>query len=547
MDKRPALLRDGHLIPDEATNQMTINGIDGKNRMETTSNGHAFFWPFPFDKKQLVLVLGQQLDDMGYKNTVNALEAEANVKVRVELARNFCASLLTGDWDSVLKLLPLIMADHNGRKSLEYVYKERFLELMEAGSTCEAVALLRHSLEDLGDAHEFVQSLAMLLICTDKEELYSKSGWSGPSAGRKLLLEQLHELADPAVLPPINHLAHLLTVALQDRPEYRHGGRVSLFPLCSLKTEQLIFEPVDVIKTGAPVWHFTFSPHGTTYAYGLATGGIGLGQLLDPKGSSMVLLKHSKAVQKLSFSFTGKYLLSVGRDSLVLVWDVATGQVMRTLNHHRWPVLAGAWLGPEHVATCSEDGRVVISGLQDEARRDEVLTIRANDIVTHGERLYMATDSELYCFTRLTPELPLRNSWSTKTLCSSAEKITSISVSEDGAILSADTGSAIFMLRSDDGRLLNRVMSRPVHPNHVVRSCIAGNLLVRGHAQESENAKRNEGQTPIFVWQGSTGHWLAQLDGHTGPVNGVSWNDHLQVLASASDDCSIRIWKKGPV
>ncbi len=47
----------------------------------------------------------------------------------------------------------------------------------------------------------------------------------------------------------------------------------------------------------------------------------------------------------------------------------------------------------------------------------------------------------------------------------------------------------------------------------------------------------------VFIWNKKSEHAICILEGHTRPVTSVAWNPtHLGMLASASDDGTVRIW-----
>ncbi len=67
----------------------------------------------------------------------------------------------------------------------------------------------------------------------------------------------------------------------------------------------------------------------------------------------MTYAGHSEAVWAVAWSPDGKYIASGGEDSLVQVWDVATGEHLLTYTGHSDGVWTVAW---------SPDGQWIASG-----------------------------------------------------------------------------------------------------------------------------------------------------------------------------------------
>src|SRR5438105_3513421 len=47
----------------------------------------------------------------------------------------------------------------------------------------------------------------------------------------------------------------------------------------------------------------------------------------------------------------------------------------------------------------------------------------------------------------------------------------------------------------------------------------------------------------IRLWNAETGQCLHILSGHTDIINGVSWSPDSNMLATASDDATIKLWR----
>ncbi|TFI54976.1 serine/threonine protein kinase [Mastigocladus laminosus UU774] len=114
------------------------------------------------------------------------------------------------------------------------------------------------------------------------------------------------------------------------------------------------------------VYSVAFSPDGKTLASGsfdntIKIWNVGTGQVIRTlNGHSDFVLSvafgHSDFVLSVAFSPDGKTLASGSRDKTVKIWNVGTGQVIRTLNGHSDFVLSVAF---------SPDGKTLASGSSD--------------------------------------------------------------------------------------------------------------------------------------------------------------------------------------
>jgi WD40 repeat protein len=66
-----------------------------------------------------------------------------------------------------------------------------------------------------------------------------------------------------------------------------------------------------------------------------------------------------------------------------------------------------------------------------------------------------------------------------------------------------------------------------------VRSSFADNNLIVGGSEDGI----------VYIWDQDTGEVLQKLRGHHGVVYEANWNSKQGMLASCSDDQTVKIWK----
>ena len=236
---------------------------------------------------------------------------------------------------------------------------------------------------------------------------------------------------------------------------------------------------------------------GGTIALLLALGGYGIWQVTGRQHSTAVtqaitvdrdLKGHTSFINTQVIAPDGKTLISGSADNTIRIWDMTSGQTLRTLAGHTSFVNA---------LTLTPDGKTLISGSADR-------TIKIWDLAT-GKLVH--------------------------TLLGHTGYVNALDVSPDGQVLassSADSTIKIWDLLT--AKLARTLIGHTGFVNSVIFSP-DGQTLVSGSTDRT-----------LKVWSLATGTVEKTLTGHTGFVNAVVITPDGEKAISSSADKTIRIW-----
>ncbi|XP_021893774.1 WD repeat-containing protein 26 isoform X1 [Carica papaya] len=359
---------------------------------------------------------------------------------------------------------------------------------------------------------------------------------------RKRLLTELETLLPPPIVLPERRLEHLAETAITaqiDSCLYHNSlDDVSLYEDHCCGRDQIPTETVQIL-TGHrnEVWFVQFSNNGKYLASSSSDCTAIIWKVLE---DGKLILKHTLGSHQNPVSFVAwspddTKLLTCGNMEVLKLWDVETGSCKHTFGDQGFTVSSCAWFPDSKQLVCGSsdpekgifmwdcDGKEIKSWKG--TRMPKVLDLA---VTPDGENLIsVLSEKEI---------LILNMGTNAERVILEKHPITSLTVSRDSKFFLVNLNSQEIHLWDVAGKLEKPFKYTGHKQNkYVIRSCFGG-LYGSFIASGSENSQ-------IYIWNRRNSTPIEVLRGHSMTVNCVSWNPKRhQMLASASDDHTIRIW-----
>ncbi|KAG7474029.1 WD repeat-containing protein 26-like [Solea senegalensis] len=506
-------------------------------------------------EEDVIRLIGQHLHDLGLNQTVDLLMQESGCRLEHPSATRFRNHVMEGEWDkaeSDLNELKAMMHSPSAIVRMKFLLlQQKYLEYLEDGKVLEALQVLRAELTPLKYNTERIHVLSGYLMCSHAEDLRAKAEWEGKgTASRTKLLDKLQTYLPPSVMLPPRRLQTLLKQAVELQRErcLYHNTKLDsgldsvsllLDHTCSRKqfpcyTQQILTEHCN------EVWFCKFSNDGTKLATGSKDTTVIVWHV-DVETQQLKLLKtlegHAYGVSYLAWSPDDTYLIACGPDdcSELWLWNVQTGELRTKMSQsHEDSLTSVAW---------NPDGKRFVTGGQrgqfyqcdlDGNLLDSWEGVRVQCLWCLGDgRTVLASDTHQrirgYNFEDLTD----------RNIVQEDHPIMSFTVSKNGRLALLNVATQGVHLWDLQDRVLVRKYQGVTQGFYTIHSCLGGHnedFIASG----SEDHK-------VYIWHRRSELPIAELTGHTRTVNCVSWNPVLPgLLASASDDGTVRIWGPAP-
>uniref|UniRef100_A0A4W3K9S2 WD repeat-containing protein 26 n=1 Tax=Callorhinchus milii TaxID=7868 RepID=A0A4W3K9S2_CALMI len=529
--------------------------------------------------EDVIRLIGQHLHGLGLNQTVDLLMQESGCRLEHSSATKFRNHVMEGEWEKaendLNELKSLVHSPHAivqhwrtsclgvrgrgelGTEELTFwkmkflLLQQKYLEYLEDGKVLEALQVLRCELTPLKFNTERIHILSGYLMCSNTDDLRVKAEWEGKgTVSRSKLLDKLQTYLPPSVMLPPRRLQTLLRQAVElqrDRCLYHNTkldnnlDSVSLLidHVCSRKqfpcyTQQILTEHCN------EVWFCKFSNDGTKLATGSKDTTVIIWQI-DPDTHQLRLLKtlegHAYGVSYLAWSPDDNYLLACGPDdcSELWLWNVQTGELRTKMSQsHEDSLTSVAW-NPDgkRFVTGGQRGQFYQCDLEGNLLDSwEGVRVQCLWCLNDGKTV-LASDTHQrirgYNFEDLTD----------RNIVQEDHPIMSFTVSKNGRLALLNVATQGVHLWDLQDRVLVRKYQGVTQGFYTIHSCFGGNnedFIASG----SEDHK-------VYIWHKRSELPIAELTGHTRTVNCVSWNPQIpSMMASASDDGTVRIWGPAP-
>lgn len=445
------------------------------------------------------------------------------------------------------------------RKMLFVIREQKMLEFLEEDKVIDALTVLQRELTPLKLNRERINVLCYCLMVRQKQALYKTSGWQGTSLeSRKAVFDRLQKFLPPSIILPPNRLRTLMQQALKYQystcklhdsslPNSLNWDNANSKRFAHMESPSLLQDHVcsdedfpstcifTICDHTDEVWFTRFSNHGEY----LATGGKD--NLVVLYRVDMETLQCRKIRQMDGFSCGASFLAFSPNDELlavcgpddsseVVIYEVQSGKVRTRVNRFPEDSLTCVAFHPtsEKFVTggtrgqffqCDLDGQTLdtwegvrVQSLAYMANGHSVLAadtlfrIRVYDFEDYSDRHLLDEDRAIMSFT-----------------CDKQTRRALLNIATQGVHL--------WDLQT---QTLIRKFQEVTQGFYTIHSCFGGN-------NQQFVASGSEDKN-VYIWHVERSTPVAVLNGHSRTVNCVHWHPKAPLLASASDDGTVKLW-----
>ncbi|CAA6655362.1 unnamed protein product [Spirodela intermedia] len=464
------------------------------------------------ERTEFVRVIIQCLYSLGYRKSAAALELESGVPLDSPLFSSLLPLVIAGQWEDCVDIIGRLedLPEETRATAAFLVWSESFMELLnstggEDGTLSSALNVLRQRISPLGVDRRRVHKLARCLV-------------------------SLEGASSPCIRLPGQRLEHLVEMALLEQRAsciYHNSTEpISLYEDHKCDPDQIPSQTVQILNDHKnEVWFVQFSNNGEF----LASSSKDCTAIIWTVGEDdMVSLKHvldghCQPVSFVAWSPDDTLLITCGKGEVLRLWDVETGACRCALNDSSVCVISScAWF---------PDSKKVVCGSSEPENCIYTLPKVSSLAVTpDGRHLVSVVSDDLIRIYDLEE--------GTELAIPEEHTITSLSLSVDGQFMIVNLNNEIHLWKVDGSLAAPSKYRGHKQVKYVIRSCFGGpaSSFIASGSEDSQ----------VYIWHRERCVVIKVLPGHATTVNCVSWNPaRPRMLASASDDHTIRIWVAG--